>query len=168
MNLVEYCTQLEQQLGEHPEPKRPALAAKALQSAFKLQKDEVAIFSFEPKMEVFKFIWPTRLQTSGIVPIKAINSLVAKTGREMRGYLDNRFNKTAHTFIFEMIPDKETPESNRPIQKIMSAPLQADGNLRGVVQVSRKGDNRQQVGADFQKTELAALERIAAVLARFI
>jgi GAF domain-containing protein len=165
MVLAEYCTQLEQKLEQLPTSKRPELAAKALQSAFKLQEDEVAIFHFDPRMEVFHFVWPTRLQSSGVVPLRANNSLVAKTGRELRGYLDNLFNKTAHTFIFEFVPDKDNPEGHRPIQKIMSAPMQNEGNLQGVIQVSRKGENPQS-GDDFQKKDLAALEEIARILAR--
>lgn len=168
MNLENYCDQLEQQLGRLPQEKRLPLAAKALQSAFKLQEDEVAIFSYEPRMEVFHFVWPTLLQATGVIPLKANNSLVSKTGRERKGYLDNHFSRTAHTFIFEFVQDKQNPSGHRPIQKIISAPLVTDGQLRGVIQASRKGLPGEEVGNDFRKTELEALEQICAVLARLL
>lgn len=162
MKLKDYCSQLDQQIGQVPAAERADRAARALQSAFKVTDDEVAIFTYDAKLEVLRFIWPPRLQNSGVIPPKAANSLVAKTARGKRGYLNNNFSKTAHGVIFELSA-KAGP--GRPIQKIMSAPLLVEGALRGVVQVCRKGEDPRQAGADFEARELEALEQIATTLA---
>lgn len=162
MKLQDYCCQLSQQLGQLPSEQRTERAARALQSAFKVADDEVAVFAYDAKLEVLRFVWPPALQNSGVIPPKAVNSLVAKTARNGRGYLNNSFSKTAHGVIFEL---SAKAGSSRPIQKIMSAPLQTDGALHGVVQICRKGENSRQAGADFQARELEALEQIATALA---
>jgi hypothetical protein len=54
-----------------------------------------------------------------------------------------------------------------PIQKIMSAPVAvSDGNVMGVVQVSRKGLDPAVAGVDFTNEDLKQLEQMAEILAR--
>jgi hypothetical protein len=54
-----------------------------------------------------------------------------------------------------------------PIQKIMSVPVAvSDGNVVGVVQISRKGLDPVVAGVDFTNDDLKQLEQMAEILAR--
>jgi hypothetical protein len=54
-----------------------------------------------------------------------------------------------------------------PIQKIMSVPVAgSEGNVIGVVQVSRKGLDSSLSGADFTGDDLKQLEKAAEILSR--
>ena len=59
-------------------------------------------------------------------------------------------------------------EMGNPIQKIMSAPLIAEGKVVGVVQISRKGKNGPASGPDFTIKDLTALMATAGLLAKAI
>jgi GAF domain-containing protein len=138
-------------------------AAEALARAFHVKHDEVAIFSFDPKFDSLRFLWPKKLRTAGSVPLSAHRSLVAKTAQERNDTLDNAFAATPHVFIFERFRLDIT--GGVPIQKIMSVPMLAGGELKGVIQVSRKGEERDGCGPDFSPGNLAALSRLAALIA---
>ena len=165
MNLVEFCSRLDVRLSSLPsDTERLEAMANAISQAFKA---EVAIFMFDDKQEIVSFLWPVRLRKAGTLPLSAHNSLVTKTIREKRPFLDNSFFTTPHASIFEQFRlDAET--SPQPIQKIMSAPLSRNGEIKGVIQVSRKGPSGESAGDDFSANQLAALNTIAEVVARFI
>jgi hypothetical protein len=92
---------------------------------------------------------------------------VASTVRDNRPTLDNSFSTTPHASIFERF--RLAPDSPpMPIHKIMSVPLACNGEIRGVIQVSRKGETGNSAGDDFSPGQLAALSSMAEVVARFI
>ena len=62
----------------------------------------------------------------------------------------------------------EHNKEKNPIQKIMSAPLIADGKVVGVVQISRKGKNGPAAGPDFTIKDLTALMATAGILAKAV
>ena len=165
MDLAEFCSRLDARLSSLPsDTDRLEAMAKAIGQAFKA---EVAIFMFDDKQEIVSFLWPVRLRKAGTLPLSAHNSLVTRTIREKRAFLDNSFVTTPHASIFEQFRmDSET--SPQPIQKIMSAPLSHNGEIKGVVQVSRKGPSSESAGDDFSANQLAALNTIAEIVARFI
>lgn len=168
MNLTEFCSSLETRLSSLPsDVQRVEIMAQAISQAFRVKPEEVAIFSFDAKLEIISFLWPLRLRNAGTLPLSAHNSLAAKTIREKRATLDNSFSATPHASIFEQF--RLDPESAPlPIQKIMSAPLSLDGEIKGVIQVSRKGVTGDSAGEGFSANQLAALVKIAEVAARFI
>lgn len=158
MNIADYCSELDLQLGLSSPEERLPLACKMLCKAYKVSSDDIAVFGFDKERQELTFRWPQNLKGSGTIPLNAKNSLVARTLRERKGYLDNRFAKSSHGVIFEAL------SGSRPIQKIISAPL-AD---KGVVQISRKGAEAKEAGADFSQGELAALQKMAEIIARHI
>lgn len=158
MKLADFCSELDLQLGLSAPEKKLALASKMLSQAFKVAPDDIALFSFDATRQELKFCWPEKLKNSGLIPLNAKNSLVARTLREKKGYIDNRFAKVSHGVIFEAF------SASKPIQKIISVPL-AD---KGVVQVSRKGAEAKESGPDFNQGELNALQQMAEVLARHV
>lgn len=170
MKISDFVKQLDAQLAERPSGgPRVELAAQALCKAFGVKPDEVAIFSFDPQMQVVKFAWPEQLQASGFIPLSSPDSLVARTIREQRAYLNNRFSAVQHTSIFEHFRiDKSEETPPKPIQKIISAPLKHEESLTGAVQISRKGPTPSESGTDFSKNDLAVLVEIAKALSRHL
>ena len=164
MNIEEFSAQFTAQLAaQTSRDDTLEVAAKTLCQGFNVNTDEVAIFLFDEKLETLNFAWPKQLRTAGFVPLSAHNSLVARTAREKKPLQDNSFACTPHTAIFEQFRLETTGKV--PIQKIMSATMLSGNELKGVIQISRKGENRDAVGEDFSPGNLAALARLAAIIA---
>jgi len=170
MNIDQFCAHLETRLAPLPAgDERLQLAAEALRQAFRVKRDEVALFSLDPQKELICFLWPEKLRTSGLIPLSTRDSLAARTIRENRAFVDNRFAATHHASFFERF--RLGPGSDgepQPIQKIISAPLPGSGWVKGALQISRKGPDPEAAGADFSKAELQALIEIARVISRHI
>ena len=162
MNLADFCSELDSQLDLSSPEGRIPMAVRMLSKVFKVPAADIAVFLVVPQEEMLKFAWPEKLQSSGTIPLNAKRSLVAKTLREQRGYLDNRFAQAAHGVVFEAF------SGGSPVQKILSAPMMIDGVAKGVVQVSRKAPEHKDAGADFSQAELAALQKIAAIIGRYL
>ncbi len=164
MDLEELYTKFDERLAALPTlDQKLDAAAKALWQAFNVKQDEVAIFAFDAKFESLRFLWPKKLRTAGSVPLSAHHSLVAKTAGERKATVDNSFATTPHVFIFERFRLDITGKI--PIQKIMSVPMIAGDVVKGVIQVSRKGEERESCGPDFSQGNLATLARLAAIIA---
>jgi hypothetical protein len=169
MKVTEFCSSLDEQLSALTSDKgRLEVMARAVSQAFRVKPEEVAIFSFDSQMEMVSFLWPLQLRNAGTVPLSAHNSLVTKTIRDNRATIDNSFTTTPHASIFEQFRLGPDESSRLPIHKIMSAPLSCNGEINGVIQVSRKGQSGVSAGDDFSSSQLAALTNVAEVVARFI
>ena len=139
-------------------------AAKALSQIFGVRPDEVAIFAYDPRFDILRFSWPVQLRSAGFVPLSARDAPVAMTARHRKAFLDNYFSQTPHLHIFETFQLERT--SGLPIQKIMSVPMVREGGeLRGAVQISRKGETPASAGLDFTPQDLDALLQLASVIA---
>lgn len=168
MTLTEFCSTLETKLSSLPsENERLEIMASGISQAFKVKPGEVAIFSYDAADEILHFLWPVKLRSAGKLPYSSYSSLAIRTIRENRAILDNSFYTTPHAAIFEQVRlDPEEPPL--PIQKIMSAPLSCNEEIKGVIQVSMKSPDSRSAGNDFTENQLLALVKIAAVVARFI
>ncbi len=141
---------------------RLRIVAEEVAAYFGVRPHEVGLFSVDAKKHEITFRWPVSMATVGHIPLKAVNSLVAKTANEKVASLDNAFARTRHLFMFEhMLADKS---ERITAQKVMSAPILAEGAVTGVIQVVRKGATPVEAGDDFTEQNLADLERIAAIL----
>jgi len=161
MKIAEFCRQISDQLAALPTAeKRLAAAVPLVCRAFRVKAEEVAIFSLDPERELLCFLWPEKLQQSGLIPLSSSTSLAARTVRENKAYLDNHFAASHHTFIFEKVPLGQDSKG-APIQKILSAPLPGNGHIKGVIQVSRKGEDPNSAGDDFTKNDLQILVEIS-------
>jgi len=168
MTLTEFCTSLDASLSSQPsDMERLDIMVTAIARAFKVSQEEVAVFSFDREQEIIRFLWPLRLRNAGSLPLSAHNSLVAGTILNNRASLDNSFSTTPHSSIFEQFRlGSETP--SKPIQKIMSVPLSDNGEIKGAIQISRKGSSVNEAGDNFSTNQLAALSKVAEVCARYI
>ncbi|MCM0081029.1 GAF domain-containing protein [Geomonas sp. Red32] len=164
MQLVEICEKLEALLASRQDvDQKIAAAADALCRVFGVDKSEVAFFLYDPDQDCLNFAWPHELRNSGSIPISATRSLVANTAREKRAMINNSFASTPHLFVFEAYGK----EKGLPIQRIMSVPILRDDQVRGVLQVSRKGTNDDGL-KNFSPGELQALGEIARVIGRHV
>lgn len=171
MKISEFCEKLDLLLASRPQGvERYEVATQALQQAFHLRADEVAILLVDREKEILRFFWPAKLQKSGTIPISSRDSLAARTFRENKAVANNRFASIYHASIFEQVKlDPGATERPQPIQKILSAPLPgADGIPFGVIQISRKGPDSNAVGADFSRDDLAALVELTKILGKHL
>lgn len=174
VKISDFCQTIDKHLtAENDVDKRLALLGNALQQAFKVKEDEIAILRLDAVNRDLGFIWPRRLVKTGHIPLNTRDSLVARTAREGRPIIDNHFTNTRHASIFEKVSlsdrrSKEEQPPVLPIQKIMSVPVQSGGELLGVLQLSRKGVDPDSAGPDFTPAELEAFAAIANTVAGHI
>ena len=137
--------------------------ADLVSKAFAVQADEVAILACARQGKFLKFLVPERLQGVGQIPLTSTTALAARTARERRPEVINRFAAVPHASVFEAV--RLADQRADPIQKIMSAPIAHENKVLGVIQVSRKGKSGASAGPDFTAQDLRDLVSIAAVLA---
>jgi len=166
MDIAKYCEKVDQHLSAIADTdRRLEVTADILSQAFRVGTDEVAIFVLDPEKDILHFMWPRKLKTIGFLPLSSIDSLAARTVRDNKSFINNRFASVHHASIFERVRlDSDKP---LPIQKIISVPIPGAERLHGAIQISRKGENPDEI-IDFTPYDLDNLTRIAVTLARHL
>lgn len=118
-----------------------------------VKADEVAILGVSQRWRHLHFLVPQALKNVGFIPLTSNSALAARTARESRPEINNNFTTMRHASVFEGVRTATT--SGEAIQKIMSAPILCDGKVVGVIQISRKGLNALDAGADFTADDLS-------------
>jgi hypothetical protein len=150
-------------------PNAERIAAE-LAAQFSVQHDEVGILRVEKDSLVF--VYPTRLQNVGRIPLNTSSSVAVRTFNTRRGEVSNSFAQTRHTTFFEMVAlekpgvSKKASREKQVIQKLMSAPVVAGAQSVGVIQICRKAPNPLEAGPDFVPADLQKLVAIANTLAK--
>jgi len=108
-----------------------------------------------------KFVFPVELRTLGAIPL-ASTAVAAKTAANKTAEVFNNFVQVKHASIFEMVKlgtrIDEPAMDAQTIQKLMSmAIMNKEGQVQGVIQVSRKGATRNTAGPDFSDADLQKL-----------
>ena len=164
MSISDYCNKLDGHLaGIDSIDERIKASAEIMSKAFKVTPGEVAIFLLDYEKDLIHFHWPLKLKKMGFVPLSSHDSLAAKTARENKPFLNNRFSSVHHASIFEKVRLESGDGKPMPIQKIMSVPIPGDERSKGVVQVSRKGVSEEGT-KNFEKSDLSNLAEIAKTL----
>lgn len=131
-------------------------------SMFRVRTHEVAIL--ELNQAVLQFVHPPELRKTGMIPLMS-SAQVARTATSKRAEIFNNFMAVRHSSIFETV--RFEGESQLTIQRLMSAPiLSADGQVLGVIQISRKGSTPMDSGPEFDQTDLQQLREIAQSIGR--
>lgn len=134
--------------------------ALALGAMFRVTEHEVAILRLHE--DALSFLVPEKLGGMGTIPLSAATtSVAARTALSKRGELLNNFMATKHISFFEGVKLGES--SRLPIHKLMTLPIQKEGRVLGVVQISRKAAPDAQV-VDFTPADLLTLSQAAALL----
>jgi GAF domain-containing protein len=163
VEIKEICDKLEALLSARSGEEKVTVSVDALSRIFGVSSGEVAIFALDASGESLNFLWPKEMRSSGSIPISASRSLVTNTAQQKRSFLNNNFASTPHLFVFEGF----AKDKSAPIQRIMSVPMLNGEELKGVIQVSRKGLSDAAVKS-FSEPELKALGEIAKVIGRHL
>jgi hypothetical protein len=131
-----------------------------------VRKDEVAIMGVSTRWRHLHFLVPEALKNVGFIPLSSTSALAARTARDSRPEIENNFITTRHANVFEGI--KITSEPAESIQKIISAPILAEGKVVGVIQISRKGPTAKSAGPDFTAADLGKLLAVCKPLGKLV
>src|SRR5271156_1135666 len=128
--------------------------------------DEVGILGVSTKWRHLYFLAPEALKNVGFIPLSSNSALAARTARESRPEINNSFASVRHASVFEGVRSATT--TGEAIQKIISVPILCDGKVVGVMQVSRKGLNALEAGADFTSDDLGKVLALCRPLGRLV
>jgi hypothetical protein len=112
------------------------------------------------------FLVPEALKNVGFIPLSSNSALAARTARDSRPEIDNNFTLARHATVFEGV--KITSEAAESIQKILSAPILAEGKVVGVIQISRKGSSAASAGPDFTADHLGKILALCKPLGKLL
>jgi hypothetical protein len=123
-----------------------------------LEETEVALLELGGSL--LNFLYPAELKTAGAIPVSS-SAVAARTARTKQAELFNGFTQVKHSSIFELVKLGDTGLDARVIQKLMSAPvLVENGQVVGVIQVSRKAPRLAAAGPDFTPAEYGNWNRL--------
>jgi hypothetical protein len=131
-----------------------------------VKADEVAILAVSERQRHLYFLVPQALRNVGQIPLSSTSALAARTVRESRPDILNNFAAVRHASVFEGV--KADTLNASTIQKIISAPILADGKVIGVIQISRKASTVAEAGPDFTAADLGKILAICKPLGKLM
>jgi GAF domain-containing protein len=131
-----------------------------------VRTNEVAVMALSTRWKHLHFLAPAELKNVGYVPLSSNSALAARTARDGKAEIVNNFAAVRHASVFEGV--KIGTESGEAIQKIISAPLLAEGRVVGILQISRKGPTAMSAGPDFTAEELARVVALCKPLGKLL
>jgi len=140
--------------------------AERIAKVFSVKPDEVAILAVSAKWRHLHFLVPQALKNVGFIPLSSPSALAARTARENRAEVDNRFHDTRHASVFEGV--KNEALTAEVIQKIVSAPIAHADKVVGVLQISRKGATNAAAGPDFGSDDVTKINALCRPLGKLI
>ena len=143
----------------------PALAERIAKN-LNVKSDEVAILAVSERWRHLYFLVPHALRNVGHIPLSSTTALAARTVRDSRPEIVNNFSSVRHASVFEAV--KADSLSAAAIQRIISAPILAEGKVIGVIQLSRKAQTLAEAGPEFNATDLGKLLAICKPLGKLI
>ena len=131
---------------------------------FEVRETEVALLELSGSL--LNFVYPAELKTAGAIPLSS-SAVAARTAQTRRAELFNGFTQVKHFSVFELVKLGDTGLDDQVIQKLMSAPvLASNGEVIGVIQVSRKAPRPAAAGPDFTTEDLRKLETVGRFLGK--
>ena len=143
----------------------PALAERIAKD-LQVKPEEVAILALSEKHKSLNFLVPEALRNVGSIPLSSTSALAARTARESRPDILNNFSTVRHATVFEGV--RADTLSASVIQKIISAPILFEGQVIGVIQISRKAPSLAEAGPDFTPDDLGEVLAISRPLGKLI
>ncbi|HXM90866.1 MAG TPA: GAF domain-containing protein [Candidatus Dormibacteraeota bacterium] len=131
-----------------------------------VKPDEVAIMGLSTRWKHLYFLAPEALHQVGYIPLSSNSALAARTARESRPEINNKFAAVRHASVFEGV--KVGNASAEAIQKIISAPILSDGRVVGIIQASRKGSSLAAAGPDFTPSDLGQILALCKPLGKLL
>lgn len=156
---------VEAESSETPEISLPTLGER-IAKHLGVKTDEVAILGVSYRWRHLHFLVPAALKNVGFIPLTSNSALAARTARDSRPEINNNFTAVRHASVFEGVRTATT--SGEAIQKIVSAPILCEGKVVGVMQISRKGLNALDAGADFTADDLGKVLAVCRPLGKIV
>lgn len=169
LNLVSELEHLANELEADASPKPEVSLGSIAERIAKIvgvKPEEVAILGLSTKWRHLYFLAPQALRNVGHIPLSSTSALAARTARESRPEIDNTFVKSRHATVFEGV--RLSGETAEAIQKIISAPILAEGKVVGVIQISRKGPHVKGAGPDFTAGDVGNVLSLCKPLGRLM
>src|SRR3984885_10431365 len=150
---------IEQHAGWEPEDRSPESICAGVAKVFRVLETEVALLELSGSL--LNFLYPAALRAAGAIPLSS-SAVAARTARTKQAELHNGFTQVKHFSVFELVKLGDTGLDDQVIQKLMSAPVLAkNGEVIGVIQISRKAPRPAAAGPDFTPDDLQRLESVA-------
>jgi transcriptional regulator with GAF, ATPase, and Fis domain len=143
-----------------------SVLAERIAKTLHVKSDEVAILGVSEKRRHLYFLVPQALRNVGHIPLSSTSALAARTVRDRRPEILNNFVTVRHASVFEGVKDESLNAS--AIQRIISAPILAEGKVIGVIQISRKAATVSEAGAEFTSDDLGKLVAICKPLGKLM
>jgi len=132
---------------------------------FHVRETEVGLLELGGRL--LNFLYPAELKAAGAIPLSS-SAVAARTARTKQAALFNDFTQVKHSSIFELVKLGDTG-LDEVIQKLMSVPVLAkNGEVIGVIQVSRKAPRPAAAGPDFTPDDLRKLESVACFVGKLM
>jgi hypothetical protein len=158
--------EIKQLAGLDSTDRTPEAICACVANIFQVRKTEVALMELSGSL--LNFLYPAELKTVGAIPLSS-SAVAARTAQTKRAELFNGFTQVKHFSVFELVKLGRSGLDEQVIQKLMSAPVLArNGEVIGVIQVSRKAPRPAAAGPDFAPDDLRKLESVARFVGRLM
>jgi hypothetical protein len=164
--MLEKMGEIEQLEGLDSLGRDPESISACVAKIFHVTRTEVALMELTGSM--LSFLYPEELKAAGAIPLSS-SAVAARTARTKQAEIFNGFAEVKHFSVFELVKLGDIGLDDQVIQKLMSAPVLArNGEVDGVIQVSRKAPRPAAAGPDFTPEDLRKLETVAAQVGRLM
>jgi hypothetical protein len=132
---------------------------------FGTKPDEVAILIMTGDGKHLRFAAPRKFADLGTIPMTKRDSIAVSTLAKKAGEAMNNVPMVKHVSFFESIKLRDRVA---PIQKMITVPILHDDEAVGVAQISRKGENPMEAGADFTAADVKRAEQLFSAVAPYL
>ncbi len=113
--------------------------------------DEIGILIAGTNGKYLRFVAPRKLCDLGTIPTSKRDSIAVGVFTRKIAEANNNVPLVRHVAFFESV---KVSDKVQPIMKMVTAPIVANGEVIGVAQVSKKGENLTDAGPDFNLADL--------------
>lgn len=122
------------------------LVARGAAEQLERRVDEIGILIVGTDGKYLRFIAPRKLCDLGTIPTTKRDSIAVSVYTRKAPEANNNVPLVRHVAFFESV---KIADKVQPIMKMVTVPILAGGQVIGVAQVSKKGDNLVEAGPDF-------------------
>jgi hypothetical protein len=141
------------------------LVARGAAETLGRKEDEIGILIAGTDGKYLRFIAPRKLCDLGTIPTTKRDSIAVTVYTRKTGEANNNVPLVRHVAFFESV---RVAEKVRPIMKMVTVPIMQDGQVVGVAQVSKKGENLSEAGPDFTAADVRKVSDFFASKAGFL
>jgi hypothetical protein len=141
------------------------LVARGVAEEMDRRLDEIGILIAGAQGKYLRFVAPRKLCDLGTIPVTKRDSIAVGVFTRKTAEANNNVPLVRHVSFFESV---KVSDKVQPIMKMITVPIIAKGEVIGVAQVSKKGENLAEAGADFTMADLRKVSDYFASKAGFL